>query len=105
MADMLRAKVAVVMAVGGALLAGLAVPAQAAPVDSPELVDGKDGVCRPTPFSVFCDQPRNADGSWTRCVRRNPSYPGYYLHAVTTCSTLRSGDPVPTGTAPDYIGS
>jgi hypothetical protein len=100
MADMLRAKVAVFMAVGGAVLAvGLAIPAQAAPGDSPELVDGPDGVCRPTPFSVFCDHPRNTDGSWTRCVRRNPSYPGYYLHAITTCSTLRSGDPVPTGTA------
>jgi hypothetical protein len=92
--SMLKAKVAEATALGGTAL-----------VDSPELVDGPDGVCRPTPFSVFCDQPRNADGSWTRCVRRNPSYPGYYLHAVTTCSTLRSGDPVPTGTAPDYIGS
>jgi hypothetical protein len=88
-----------------ALAVGLAIPTHAVPGDSPELVDGKDGVCRPTPFSVFCDQPRNADGSWTRCVRRNPSYPGYYLHAVTTCATLRAGDPVPTGTTPDYIGS
>jgi len=103
---MLKAKVALATVVGGAALAvGLAVPAQAAPADSPELVDGKDGVCQHTPFSVFCDQPRNADGSWTRCVRRNPSYPGYYLPAVTNCSTLRSGNPVPTGTAPDYIDS
>jgi hypothetical protein len=39
-------------------------------------------------------------------VRRNPTVlPGAYEPAVTNCYTLRTGDPVPIGTAPDYIGA
>jgi hypothetical protein len=90
-----------------AIFGGGLVTAPVAAADSPELVDGRDGVCRPTAIhSVFCDQPRNADGSWMRCVRRNPTVlPGAYEPAVTNCYTLRTGDPVPKGTAPDYIGA
>lgn len=103
---MRRALAVVGIAVTGLFGPGL-VTAPVAAADSPALVDGKDGVCRPTSInSVFCDQPRNADGSWTRCVRRNPTVlPQVYEPAVTNCYTLRTGDPVPVGTAPDYIGA
>jgi hypothetical protein len=96
----------VVSGIAATALSGLGlVTAQMAAANSPELVDGKDGMCRSTPFSVYCDQPRNPDGSWTRCVRKNASFPGFYEPATTICYTLRPGDLMPVGTAPDYIGA
>jgi hypothetical protein len=90
-----------------AILGGRSVTAPVTAADSPELVDGRDGVCRPTAIhSVFCDQPQDADGSWMRFVRRSPTVlPGAYEPAVTNCYRLRIGDPVPIGTPPDYIGA